>query len=271
MNRMNIIEFAKQLEDRMKDRLDQIKEYQGEIFEIGHQLTIVRESFYELRDFANIYKFADESEEIRFFKEVKPAFLSQYIYHKKLFTLRLFDLFQDLDSRRKNYRKELRRLERFMRNNLDFYKYCMTGANHLDGYYFTRGKSRKSVSRDTLFSTGFDKKLARILANELMRKYISGRYDAFQRNQAHTTSSELKWTGSKTDLVELIYALYCAEAFNSGSANIKLISSSFASVFNVDLGDYYRTFQDVRIRKRRQTPFLDKLRETLTTKLDNSG
>ncbi|MFZ6011415.1 MAG: RteC domain-containing protein [Bacteroidota bacterium] len=51
--------------------------------------------------------------------------------------------------------------------------------------------------------------------------------------------------------------------------DIKVIASAFEEVFNISLGDYYRTFQDMRIRKRSQTPFLDHLREKFTYRISD--
>ena len=38
-------------------------------------------------------------------------------------------------------------------------------------------------------------------------------------------------------------------------------------MFNVSLGDYYRTFLEIRSRKINQTKFIDKLKESLTNKM----
>ncbi len=68
----------------------------------------------------------------------------------------------------------------------------------------------------------------------------------------------LTWTGSKVDLVELIYAWEAAGCFNHGHVTIKEIVVYIEVVFNIDLGDYYHTFRDLRRRVNR-TAFLDNL------------
>lgn len=267
---MDILTYSKQLENRMKERLEEFNIDQDEMLKVGHALNFIREIIAELKQFASTYKFTSESEEIKFFKEIKPVFLSQFFYYKKVFALRLFDSFKDAKTRQANYYKVLQQLERFVQKNLEFYEYCMTNTTYLDKHYFTRNRQpHKSVDRDEKFSTGYDTKLAKMLANELLKKHILDLLKKSQADRSTDTSSTLTWTGSKTDLIELIYALHSVDVFNNGTANIKVIASAFEHVFNISLGDYYRTFQDMRIRKRSQTPFLDTIKEKFLNRLSS--
>ena len=269
---MDILTYSKQLEARMKERLEEFNADQDEILKVGHALTFIREIIAELKQFASTYKFNSESEEIKFFKEIKPVFLSQFFYYKKVFALRLFDSFKDVKTRQANYYKILQQLERFVQKNLEFYEYSMTNTTYLDKHYFTRNRQpHKSIDRDEKFSTGYDTKLAKILANELLKKHILDLLKKSQADRSSETYSTLTWTGSKTDLIELIYALHSVDVFNNGTANIKVIASAFEDVFNINLGDYYRTFQDMRIRKRSQTPFIDQLRERFIQRMNDAG
>ena len=79
----------------------------------------------------------------------------------------------------------------------------------------------------------------------------------------------LTWTGSKVDLVELIYAWETAGCFNHGYANVKEIVVYTEIVFNIDLGDYYHTFRDLRRRVDR-TAFLDSLIKYLNDRMDKA-
>lgn len=268
---MNILTFSNQLESRMKERLAQFNADQDEIVKVGQALTFIRETIAELKQFAGAYKFNSESEEIKFFKEIKPVFLSQFFYYKKVFALRLFDSFKDAKTRQANYYNVLKQLEKFVQKNLEFYEYCMTNTTYLDQHYFTRNRQpHQSVDRDEMFTTGYDTKLAKILANELLKKHILELLKKLEVDRSTEASSTLTWTGSKIDLIELIYALHSTDVFNNGTVNIKVIASAFEEVFNIRLGDYYRTFHDMRIRKRSQTPFLDQLRSRFEHRLNST-
>lgn len=270
MNSISIIEFSENLQTRMKQELDNLNAGQDEIIRIAKTLTFIRELISELKAFTRGYKFRNQAEEVHFFKEAKPVFLSQYFYYRKVFAIRLFDSFKDAKARQANYYQQLRELEKYVAKYLAFYEYCMSGNTLMDTHYFTRQhKSYKSPNRDERFSTGHDTKLAKILANELFKKYLLDMLKKSQTVDLHDAFGGLTWTGSKTDLIELIYALHSIEVFNNGTANLKLIASSFETLFNVSLGDYYRTFQDMRIRKRSQTPFLDQLQEKLIHRLND--
>lgn len=83
-------------------------------------------------------------------------------------------------------------------------------------------------------------------------------------------SSKLFWTGSKTELIELIYALQSSGAINSGTADIKEMALVFERLFNIDLGNYYHTFIEIRARKNSKTKFLDRLIEVLTKRFEES-
>ena len=82
-----------------------------------------------------------------------------------------------------------------------------------------------------------------------------------------TNSHQLKWTESKTALVELIYALHSTKSINKGRSEINKITQIFENVFDVDLGDVYHTFSEVRNRKIEQTKFLDHLKDSLLSKM----
>jgi hypothetical protein len=60
---------------------------------------------------------------------------------------------------------------------------------------------------------------------------------------------KLKWTASKASLIELLYALQTSGSFNNGSIDLKSLATSLENLFDIDLGNYYRVFQEIRIRK----------------------
>jgi hypothetical protein len=82
--------------------------------------------------------------------------------------------------------------------------------------------------------------------------------------------TKLTWTDSKTALIELIYAFHSQASLDNGKVDIKEIATYFEQTFNVDLGDYYKTFLEIRIRKSSRTKYLDSMRESLLKKMDNA-
>src|SRR5690606_41701196 len=77
------------------------------------------------------------------------------------------------------------------------------------------------------------------------------------------------WTGSKTELIELLYALHSSKCINSGTTDIKELAAHFEHFYNVDLGNYYHTFIDIRSRKSSRTRFLERLIEMLNQRMES--
>ena len=56
--------------------------------------------------------------------------------------------------------------------------------------------------------------------------------------------------------------------FDNGNAEIKLIAKTFETAFNIDLGDFYHTFMELKARKINRTKLLDSLCEAMIKKMD---
>jgi len=66
----------------------------------------------------------------------------------------------------------------------------------------------------------------------------------------------------------LIYALHSQGTFDNGNADIKVIAKVFETMFNIDLGDFYHTFMELKYRKMNRTKFIDSMRDALIRKMD---
>ena len=127
------------------------------------------------------------------------------------------------------------------------------------------------------FSTSHDATVATILAYDMLIVYLKTKIDKLENSNSMETvfnpfqnQSRLFWTANKTDLIELIYALHSSGAVNSGTADIKEMASACEQIFNIDLGNYYHTFVEIRSRKSNTTKFIDKLKESLAQRIDES-
>ena len=252
----------------------------GFIESLGTAINSFENAFDRLKAFVSEYTFENEADEIHFFKEIKPQLFCKLIYYRKIYNIESIRP-NGSDHAQINYiERELDSLKIFFDRNIDFYKYYRSGSTYLDRHYFLRGKPDIQMTlesfyfeRDPKFSTACDFKVAKILANELLRIYLNE--ELLKLEQAHYPQSDLPtfpktretWTGSKTDLVELIYALCETESFSFGKITRKRLADYFESVFNIDLGDVYRTYLEIRERNNR-TQFLDELKEKLIIKMD---
>lgn len=215
--------------------------------------------------------FRSEQEEIVFFKEIKPQFTSKLIYFNRIYKIEMKRPNGGNRVLKKYYQNELLKLKAFFDNELEFYKYYRSGNTYLDYKYFLRGKFDIKLAldsyyfeADTDFSTSHDYKVAKILANDLIQLYLENQLimidnkDTSEKSQ-RKPNIKLMWTGSKVALTELLYALHSAGVFNNGSVDLKDIAEYFQHNFEIDLGQYRRTFLEIKARKSDKTRFITTL------------
>lgn len=243
--------------------------------------SICKKVIDQLKSFMLKYKFKSTSEEIKFFRDIKPQFYSKLIYHLKIYNIETKRPNGGDKVLKKYLVNELGKLKHYFDENLDFYKYYRTGSNYLDHKYFVRGKQDMQLTIssyyfefDDRFSTTHDSLVSKILAHDQLQVYLEDELLYLERKEPRQKSqdvpkSKLTWQESKTSLIELIYALQSHGAFGAQS-DIKEIASYFEYSFNIDLGDYYRTYLEIRIRKTGRTKFLSLLQETLTKRMDQA-
>lgn len=203
-----------------------------------HMMRFIQPLGDELRKYILAYQFADETEEISFFKEYKPEVLSKYLYYNKIYVIESkYPTGSDIAQREYLY-KELDSLTFYFSRNLDFYQYYRSKSTYLDRYYFTRNQNdlrictdSSHIDKDPLYSTGYDFKVAKIITNELLKIYLTNRLQELERivqrkaDNGQVVETILRWTGSKRALVELIYALEANGDFNKGTATLKEIAA----------------------------------------------
>lgn len=234
----------------------------------------ITECLYTIKDYVLKNGFPSSDDEIHFFKHLKPIIVSKLVYYNTIYKIEAKKPIEG-KSIRSYLKEEQKKLKRYFTNNLDFYKYYRTGNSSLDERLFLRKKHDIKLCLDTEyfqsdhnFSTSHDYKVAKLIANELIQVYIEDQLQTIANSEKLTTLNKLKWTGSKTALTELIYALYSQGVFNNGASDIREIAKYFESVFNTDLGNFYQTFLELRSRKMNRTKFLDALRDGLVKKMD---
>lgn len=186
-----------------------------------------------------------------------------------------------IEAQKEYLKKKLDEIQDFNNKILDFYRYYRSGAIYLDSVYFVRGKPDMEqyleafyYERDAQFSTNCDFKVANIMANDMLQIYLLSEVetlDNYASNSSKNSSPKVKltWTDSKSDLIELIYALDTAGCFDHGKVPMTQIAAYFEIVFNIDLGNNIpRNFYGMRIRQQPMS-FLDRLHEEMLKRVDN--
>ncbi|MBD0725858.1 tetracycline regulation of excision, RteC [Flavobacterium sp. L1I52] len=226
--------------------------------------------------------FKSETEEIHFFKDLKPQFTSKLIYFNIVYKIEMKRPNGGNRILKKYYHNELQKLKAYFDNELDFYKYYRSGSSYLDYKYFLRGRYDIKLALDSYyfetdssFSTSHDFKVARILANDLIQLYLEDQLIMIENKDLGDKSQrkpnvKLMWTGSKVALIELMYALHTEGVFNNGAADLKDIADYFEHTFDIDLGQYRRVFLEIRARKSEKSKFITTLNEALLKRMEKS-
>ena len=123
-------------------------------------------------------KFRDTSEEIQFFKHIKPSIYADFIFYSSQLKFQVSKP-NSTNSILKNYLKnELKKLENKKRNNIDFYGYYKHNNNFLDHLYFLRENKQLdlfstdiSTYLDSEFYTSHDSLAAEVLAYDLLTEF----------------------------------------------------------------------------------------------------
>ena len=245
-------------------------------------IEIIIKAINNLKEIISKTNFKSQEDEIHFFKEVKPQFLSKFIYYNAIYKIETKKTYGGDRAIKKYYQNELLKLKRYFENNIDFYRYHRTSSTYLDYKYYVRGKfdiklalDSYYIETDQSFATSHDYKVAKIIANDLIELYIEEKIVAMNNKVVKVKSQlnhnlKLNWTGSKVALVELIYALHSSGEFNNGATDLKDVVEYFENVFNIDLGQYRRVFLEIRARKSDRTKFLNSLKVVLLKRIENT-
>jgi hypothetical protein len=236
----------------------------------------------KLKTYFKKYKSLNKRDEIEFFRNIKPKFASKLIYYNEIYNIETNRPLASQKTIRKYYKSELLKLKIFFQQNQEFYRYYRTANNCLDNKYFIRAKYDLKLIVDSFyfqadhrFNTSHDYKVARILANDAIKVFLEEQIEKLGRKTikiqpAFPLHKGPKWTGSKVELIELIYALHTEGVFNNGDSGLKEVTTFFEIAFNIDLGQFNRVFLEIRNRKSERTKFLNTLKNKLIIRMEHA-
>ena len=262
--------------------IDEIDLYGYDIIETSlsmvHRLQTVLS---DLRTKIQTYVFPTKEDEILFFKVQKPEILGRLLFFYKIYRIETQCPNGSDEVIKGDISRELDNLTYFFNRNLDFYQYYRSHSTLYDEYYFVRGKSdlrlctdSAQFDKDPNFSTGYDYKVAKIIANEMLRIYLNKRLVKLETNTQVEDNLQkclkypFRFTGKKVFLIELGYSLVSSGDINNGNVEIKEMMNFLGTVFQVELGDYYAAYIAMKERKKDRTAYLSRLQESLVKRMD---
>lgn len=270
-----MIDYCHTIINELDDRINELTyEPNNSLVAYENAIVLVLQKLEEIKKYIKRNGFKDDDEEILFFKQLKPQLVSKLIYFNAIYKIETKRPRGGDKIIKKYLNVELSKIKRYFDANLEFYKYYRTNSTHLDYKFFLRGKHDIKLSLDTYyfeadhnFATSHDYKVAKIIANDLIQVYLEDQLSNNNQRKLLETPP-LNWTGSKTSLIELIYSLHSQGSIDNGNADIKIIAKTFENIFNIDLGDFYHSYLELKGRKINRTKFLDSLRDALIKRMD---
>jgi hypothetical protein len=266
-------EFIDQCYQQMEDDLSLFAEIgDATIKKLSGGINCVQGYLGQLKNYIKQHPFADEAEEITFFKYNKPRFYCQLIYLVEEFGIRQNLPPGSVQMQRSYYVQELEYLGRTFSHHRSLYQYYLDRETHHDRDYFLRSNlehlqaGNESILPDPDFSTNQDYLFARFRAAHLLQDFLIAQITALENCSTEYLAGQIsgkpprRWTGDKINLIELAYGIYLTGQMNDGKAEIREIISWLEISLNTDLSQVYRMFLDIRRRKSMSyTKFLDKM------------
>lgn len=240
-------------------------------------LSLSNHTLTQLKKWIQVNNFQSISEEIHFFKDLKPVPMAYFIFFTEMRMCELRKPKAGLQFQTAFLKKELKKINKFFYRHSEFSHYMESGQSYLDQQFFSKNKHSSAILRPLLnytqfseFETSHDLLWAKIKAMHQLIDHIRASLEKLEKGEPHTSQmkvSNLKWTASKAAMTELVYALYSARAVNSGEADLKEIARAFQNIFQIDLGDLYHTYTEIRARKIQLTKFIDHLKIALEQRM----
>ncbi|WP_037315912.1 RteC domain-containing protein [Salegentibacter sp. Hel_I_6] len=253
------------------------------INETYRMIIFIKDLLCELKTHILTQGFSDEQEEINFFKEIKPQILGKLVYYNKLSRIettrpvsngKLYNTYYSIHMRKLKKEFKVHILNSF------FYRYYRSGRTDKDAIYFRLGHinfydglNSFVFEIDTHFSTYYDYKIARIIANELLYVYLLSKIEPYNHTDRFSTvlpfeNEKVRWTDSKNALIELLYALHITGSISNGRIGLKKLGLLFQELFNIQLGDIHHAFHRMKDRTGDRSIFLNHLKKSLEQYMD---
>ncbi len=256
--------------NKLKNKLNQVNPKQSDLLQRTEKsILLVKDATSELEFLIRENGFRSPEDEIHFFRHIKPEINSLSI---------AFSIIQFVETQRPTSSKE--GLEKLVHQKLEFVRqhyvdypefisYYNSASTIKDEIFFLRTNVTKgnmfSQPFDANYSTGYDL----IAAYALAYKFLVTHFEQCPcRNLIEEPDPKMQWTKQKVAFGELLYALKNIKAINNGNTELSVMSRSLGKLLNIEIGDPYKTFNEIRSRKEDRLRFLKQMILELESKMD---
>jgi len=232
-------------------------------------ILVCKKAMTKLKNYVSSYAFESITEEIHFFKTVKPQFYSRFIYHVNVYKYHIQIPLGGEEAQRAYINFHLADIQHFFDSNKAFYQYYRSGSTQMDEVYYTRGgfdvqMELEDFEEDEQYSTSHDYKLSKLIANEKFQDFLKLELAKIGNEEFSTLGKVFpfkhpQWTASQTDAVELLYALKTGLAVNNGNIDIAELVAIWEFIFQMEIHESYHKLLDITRRKKEVFVFLNRI------------
>ncbi|AWL77983.1 RteC domain-containing protein [Capnocytophaga canimorsus] len=241
-------------------------------------MSLLSDMLKELKIYVLDNGFDSQKEEIIFFRDVKPVVQGKWLFYHQLYQWEAVTSVLSKAHLKDFFVQQGKKIEKDFKICLKqnpFYNYYLSENHSWDDRYFVRyqinvdteGLPENMLNFDADFSTYYDFLVAQILCKKQLGEYFSNRITDLEGSLQEVVT-DLEWTATKNDLIELVYALQHIKAISYGKMSINKIIAVFGKIFNIDLKDSHHAFHRMKTRAKSKTAFLDELKKTLEEYMD---
>ena len=241
----------------------------------------IESAFKEINELLHTQLFGDDTEEIKFFKQVKPKLLAMKIGAVYKYHIHVNKPIATLENQLGFFEKEIEALNSFFRLNNFHYQYYKNGLSQLDHTYFLRDAGPLTVPVAEIietgagFSTPMSNLFAKFIAFENVQHFITEKIIELKQpedtlnNRPAPTGPDLKWTGDAVNIIEVAYGFFLTGQLNNGNASLNQIVRWLEKNLKVNIGNVQSRFAEIGSRKRLSTTkFMDQMTELIQKKIE---
>ena len=260
------------------------KSNETQLIKLNLKIKRTQDSLNELRLEVKLNSFVSSRKEIIFFKKQKPYIKGRLKFYVSVNT----SFFEKPIGSKSEIRKYINLQLSMIRNENckynHFVNYYKLEDTNKDKIYFLRGVNQfdlfidnTTIYEDPEFCTLRDYLASEIVANDLLNQFYIKELELLKTKNAkpkiqeiqNTQNYKILWTGTITELVELLIASNTDGAIGNGNLSLKQIKEICINNFGINPGNIYQIVEQITARKSNPTKFVDKLKISLINEIND--
>ncbi|RXP54822.1 hypothetical protein EC396_08910 [Lutibacter sp. HS1-25] len=258
------------------------KSNHNQLISLNLKIKLNENCLNELRQEVKLNGFQSPKEEIYFFKKQKPYIKGRLRFYLALNAYLIEKPAGSKSKQRKYVDLQLSYIRLENCKYINFVNYYKLNETKNDKTYFLRGIDQfelyidnSTIFEDPEFRTTRDHLASEIVANDLLTQYYTNELELLKDKNAkpsiqevqNTYSTKIPWTGTPTELIELLRSLNACKSIDNGNLSTKQLKELCINHFGIDPGNIYKILDQISARKTNHTKFLDKLKKSLLNDL----